>query len=68
VGVIRFCGPFEASPARLAGGTDVQASTQVLFPEFKAQAVDLVHQSGKGIQQIAKDLDLTETCLREDTP
>jgi transposase len=34
-------------------------------PEFKAQAVDLVHQSGKGIQQIAKDLDLTETCLRD---
>jgi transposase-like protein len=34
-------------------------------PEFKAQAVDLVRQSGKSVQQIAKDLDLTETCLRE---
>ena len=34
-------------------------------PEFKAQAVDLVRQSGKSVQQIAKDLDLTETCLRD---
>ena len=33
--------------------------------EFKAQAVDLVHHSGKGVTQIAKDLDVTETCLRD---
>jgi transposase-like protein len=33
--------------------------------EFKAQAVDLVHHSGKDVAQIAKDLDVTETCLRD---
>ena|SRR5687767_2719921 len=33
--------------------------------EFKAQAVDLVRQSGKGVKQIAHDLDVTETCLRD---
>lgn len=34
-------------------------------PEFKAEAVALVKRSGKGIGQIAKELDLTETSLRE---
>jgi transposase-like protein len=33
--------------------------------EFKADAVKLVKDSGKSIGQIAKDLDLTETALRE---
>ena len=33
--------------------------------EFKAEAVRLVHDSGKGVGQIAKDLDLTETALRQ---
>ena len=33
--------------------------------EFKAQAVDLVRTSGKSVHQVAKDLDLTETALRE---
>ena len=33
--------------------------------EFKAQAVELVRASGKTIGQVAKDLDLTETALRE---
>ena len=33
--------------------------------EFKAQAVDLVHSGGKSIREIAQDLDLTETALRE---
>lgn len=32
--------------------------------EFKSEAVGLVHSSGKSIGQIARDLDLTETCLR----
>jgi transposase len=32
--------------------------------EFKAEAVDLVRQSGKSPSQVAKDLDLTETALR----
>jgi len=33
--------------------------------EFKAEAVRLVRESGKSAGQIAKDLDLTETALRE---
>jgi transposase len=33
--------------------------------EFKAEAVKLCRESGKSIVQIAKDLDLTETALRE---
>jgi transposase len=32
--------------------------------EFKAETVRLVQDSGKGVRQIAKDLDLTETTLR----
>ena len=34
-------------------------------PEFKAEAVALVRSSGKSVGQVAKDLDLTETALRE---
>jgi transposase len=33
--------------------------------EFKAEAVALVRSSGKSVGQIARDLDLTETALRE---
>jgi transposase-like protein len=33
-------------------------------PEFKAEAVALVRQSGKTVGQVAKDLDLTATALR----
>lgn len=33
--------------------------------EYKADAVKLVKDSGKSIGQVAKDLDLTETTLRE---
>jgi transposase-like protein len=34
-------------------------------PEFKADAVRLVKASDRGVGQVAKDLDLTETALRE---
>jgi transposase len=34
-------------------------------PEFKAEAVRLVRESGKSVGQIAKDLDVIETSLRE---
>ena len=34
-------------------------------PEFKAEAVALVRASGKSVAEVAKDLDLTETALRE---
>jgi len=33
--------------------------------EFKSEAVGLVQSSGKAVGRIAKDLDLTETALRE---
>ena len=33
--------------------------------EFKADAVELVRSSGKSLSQLARDLDLTETSLRE---
>jgi transposase-like protein len=33
--------------------------------EFKADAVRLVKASDRGVAQVAKDLDLTETALRE---
>ena len=32
--------------------------------EFKAEAVNLVRQSGKTIAQVARDLDLTDSALR----
>ena len=34
-------------------------------PEFKAEAVALVRASGRSVGQVAKDLGLTETALRE---
>jgi len=34
-------------------------------PEFKAQTVELVRSSGKSIPAVARDLDLTESALRE---
>lgn len=34
-------------------------------PEFKAQTVELVRESGKSIPQVARDLDLTESAVRE---
>jgi transposase len=33
-------------------------------PEFKAEAVKVVQQSGKSVARVARELDLTETALR----
>jgi transposase len=33
-------------------------------PEFKAETVKLVRESGKTVGEVARDLDLTETALR----
>ncbi len=33
--------------------------------EFKADAVRLVREGGQGVSRVARDLDLTETALRE---
>ena len=39
--------------------------THRLFsPEFKAEVVSLVHQGGKTVGNVAKELDLTETPVR----
>ena len=34
-------------------------------PEFKARTVELIRTSGKSIGQVAADLDLTETAVRQ---
>ena len=34
-------------------------------PEFKADAVKLVRESGRSVGQVSRDLDLTETALRD---
>lgn len=33
-------------------------------PEFKAEAVRIARTSGKSVHVVARELDLTETCLR----
>jgi transposase len=33
-------------------------------PEFKAEAVKLVRETGKSVRQVAEELDLTKTVLR----
>ena len=35
-------------------------------PEFKAEAVKVVQQSGKSVAMVARELDLTETALADD--
>ena len=46
--------------------TEVSKKTRRSFtPEYKAEAVELVRASGKSLIQVARDLDLTETSLRE---
>jgi transposase len=34
-------------------------------PEYKAEVVELIRSTGKTVGQIAKELDLTETAVRE---
>src|SRR4029078_8575110 len=38
---------------------------RVFTPEFKAEAVRLVRESGKTVAAVARELDLTATCLRD---
>lgn len=33
-------------------------------PEFKAEVVELVHEGGQSISQVARNLDLTESAVR----
>ena len=37
---------------------------RLFTPEFKAEAVRLVRDSGKTVAKVARELDLTATCLR----
>jgi transposase len=37
---------------------------RLFTPEFKAEAVRLVRESGKTVAKVARELDLTATCLR----
>ena len=38
---------------------------RLFSPEFKAEAVRLVRDSGKAVAVVARELDLTATCLRD---
>ena len=38
---------------------------RLFTPEFKAEAVRLVRSSGKTVGAVARELDLTATCLRD---
>ena len=38
---------------------------RLFTPEFKAEAVRLVRDSGKTVAVVARELDLTATCLRD---
>lgn len=38
---------------------------RIFTPEFKAEAVRLVRESGKTVPQVAHELDLVTTCLRD---
>ena len=38
---------------------------RLFTPEFKAEAVRLVRSSGKTVAVVARELDLTATCLRD---
>ena len=38
---------------------------RLFTPEFKAEAVRLVRDSGKTVAMVARELDLTATCLRD---
>ena len=42
-----------------------EAERRAFTPEFKADAVRLVKAGDRSIAQVAKELDLTETALRE---
>ena len=43
----------------------VRMKRRAFLPEFKAEAVRLCKVGDRSVRQVAKDLDLTETALRE---
>ena len=48
----------------LAGVHMVQRARRTFTAEFKAETVELIRSSGKGIGQVCRDLDLSETAVR----
>ena len=44
---------------------EVRRERRVFAPEFKAEAVRLCKVGDRTVRQVAKDLDLTETALRD---
>ena len=51
--------------SRMAKGTRSRRPRRQFDDDFKAQAVRLVLDEGKTVGAVARDLDLTETALRE---
>ncbi|MGA9525982.1 MAG: transposase [Myxococcaceae bacterium] len=49
----------------MAAKRDARRPRRKFTPEFKADAVRLVLIEGKGIGEVARDLDLTESALRQ---
>jgi transposase len=40
-------------------------TTPVLAPEYKAEVVELIRSTGKTVGQVAREVDLTETAVRQ---
>jgi transposase len=46
-------------------GVQVSRPRRFFPPEYKAEVVELIRSTGKTVGQVAKELDLTETAVRE---
>jgi transposase len=46
-------------------GVQVPRPRRYFPPEYKAEVVELIRSSGKTVGQVARELDLTETAVRE---
>ncbi len=49
----------------MSGTKGKQRQRRSFTPEFKADTVRLVLEEGKSVPQVSRDLDLTETAVRE---
>ena len=46
-------------------GVQVSRPRRFFPPEYKAEVVELIRSTGKTVGQVARELDLTETAVRE---
>jgi transposase len=46
-------------------GVQVPRPRRFFPPEYKAEVVELIRSTGKSVGQVARELDLTETAVRE---